>query len=111
MSGSSGSGNGGGFADNEIACDRLAFNTQLSSPKEDVIDDIEVGEVLAVEIMQVGNTPVVVVTHKRRVAGGLASAQVDRLRDCMKAGTQYEAVVISRRDGQVGVRIKPVGMN
>lgn len=110
MSGSSGSGNGGGFADNETACDRLAFNTQLSSPKEDVIDDIDVDDILAVEIRQAGNTPVVVVTHKGQVAGGLASAQVDRLRDCIKAGTQYIAVVISRRDGQVGVRIKPAGM-
>ncbi len=110
MSGSSGGGGGGGFSDASTSCATLVIDTQLSSPKEDVIADIEVGSVLPVESRQMGATTVVVVVHNGQIAGGLTAPQLPRLRECMNGGTDYEAMVMSKSNGQVRVRVRPVGL-
>lgn len=106
MSGSGGSGYGGGFEPVDT-CDSLFIETQLSSPKEDVIDKIDVGNILDVTVQQVGTTMVVVVLHQGVIAGGIAAPQVQRLRECIAQGTIYDATVISKNEGQVRVHIKP----
>lgn len=106
MSGSGGSGYGGGFEPVDT-CDSLFIETQLSSPKDDVIDAINIGDVLDVTIQQAGATTIVVVLHQGQLAGGIAAPQVQRLRECISQGTMYDATVISKSGGQVRVRIKP----
>jgi len=106
MSGSSGG--GGSFQDSSTSCETLVIDTQLSSPNEDVIAGIEVNDVLPVESRQMGVTTVVVVVHDGQVAGGLTATQLPRLRECMNAGTEYEATVLSKSNGQVRVRVRPV---
>lgn len=110
MSGSSGGGGGGGFSDTSTSCETLVIDTQLSSPNEDVIADIAVGSVLPVESRQMGGTTVVVVVHNGQIAGGLTAPQLPRLRECMNGGTDYEATVMSKSNGQVRVRVRPVGL-
>jgi hypothetical protein len=105
MSGSGGSGYGGGFESANGTCDSLVIDTQISSPKDDVVNLIVNGDVLNVDIQQIGGKAVVVVLHNGQLAGGLASPNVQRLRECIEQGTQYDAKVTSKNDGQVRVRV------
>jgi hypothetical protein len=106
MSGSSGG--GGGFDNPQENCADLVIDTQLSSPKDDVVNHVEVGMALDMAIQTKGTTTVVVVLYKGRVAGGIASPLVQRLRECINAGTKYRATVIAKTDGQVRVRVTAV---
>ena len=107
MSGS-GSGGGGSFESPQDNCELLVIDTQLSSPKEEVIALINPGDVLAITTQIMGATTVVVVLHNGQLAGGLASPKVQRLRECMASGTQYDATVVAKNDGQVRVRVKAI---
>jgi len=106
MSGSGGGSYGGGF-EPVNSCDSLVIETQLSSPKGDVIEKIKVGDVLDVTTMQSGGVTVVVVIHQNEMAGGIAAPQVAKLRECIEQGTEYGAKVIVINGGQVRVRITP----
>jgi hypothetical protein len=86
----------------------LDISTQLSSPKAAVIAGIAVGEVLDVAL-QPGVNTVVVVLRKGQVAGGLASPDVQRLRECLEGGTQYGAKVVEVNGAQVKVRVRAIG--
>jgi len=107
MSGSGGGGYSGGFEQFD-SCDTLVIDTQLSSPKDDVVDTINVGDLLEVAIQTVSHQSVVVVLHRGEVAGGIAAPQVQKLRECMVQGTIYNAVVVGKNDGQLRIRIKPI---
>lgn len=109
MSGSGGSGGGGGgFAGPDtIACDRLVINTQLSSPKPEVVDQLDKGTELDVSLESYPGTTVVVAKFNGAVAGGLASPETARLRRCIEQGTNYCATVIDITGGQVRVRVHP----
>lgn len=105
MSGSSGGGGGGAYDASSIPCERLVFDTQLSSPKESVVSSISVGNILPVAMQTFGTTAVVVVLHQGQIAGGLASPAVQRLRQCMAAGFLFKAQVTSINDGQILLRV------
>lgn len=108
MSGSGG-GLGGGVSDDApIACDRLIIETAISSPKEAVIKKLSVNDVLQVELEQLSVTSIVILTYKGEKAGGITHAMTNQLRECIQAGTRYIATVISKSDGQVRIRIKPI---
>lgn len=107
MSGSGGGSFAAGGAQ-EISCDRLSFETQLSSPKPLVVAGINVGDVLSVAMEQQGAAQVVVVIrHGNQLAGGITSPKMSRLLECMRQGTQYQATVLSKAGGQVTIRISP----
>lgn len=109
MSGSGGGGfGGGGGGDPVIACDRLIIETAISSPRASVVDKLKVGDVLAVVLEEQAGTAVVALYFQGEKGGGVTSANTGRLRECIRDGTTYEATVISRSDGQVRVRIKPI---
>lgn len=107
MSGSGGGGFGGGGGGDEVSCDRLSFETQLSSPKPAVIAGINVGDVLSVDIDQQGAAQVVVIKHGNQIAGGITSPKMARLLECLRLGSRYTATVMSKVGGQVTVRISP----
>ncbi|WP_374588719.1 hypothetical protein [Ideonella dechloratans] len=86
----------------------LIVDTQLSSPKPEVIAGIKVDEILDVAVQDMGGTAAVVVLRQGRIAGGLASPQVNRLRECLAEGHQYQAKVTDVQGGQVRVRIYAV---
>ena len=108
MSGSGGGGYGGGFATDEVACDRLAFDTQLSSPKAAVVAHINAGDVLTVALDQQGAAQVVVIKRGNDIAGGITSPKMAHLLECIRQGTRYQATVTAKSDGQVSVRISPL---
>lgn len=106
----SGSG-GGGFgasSDPVTACDRLILETGIASPKEAIIKTLNVGDVLQVQLEDTAGTSVVALYFNGQKAGGITHASTNRLRECIREGTRYESTVISKSDGQVRVRIKPV---
>lgn len=105
MTGSSGRGGGSGFWESEDSCNTLVINTQLSSPKPDVISDISVGDLLDISTQTIEATTVVVALHNGNVAGGLASPKIRRLLECLAGGTRYVAKVTERNDGQICVRV------
>ena len=104
----SGGGGGGGFPREDIACESLQFETNISSPDPAVVGSLQVGSVLDVELRG-GVTETIVLVFKRRDAGGIVSPKARRLRECIRAGTVYKAsVTVIRGPGLVTVRIVPI---
>jgi len=107
MSGSGG-GYGGGFDGDTPSCEDLDFETQLGSPKPEVVSKISVGDVLALRARQSGTITLVEALYDGKVAGGIASPKIATLRECLAQGFIYGATVTARNGGQVTVRISVV---
>jgi hypothetical protein len=108
-SGGSGGGGGGGFGGgDDIDCRQLVINTQLSSPKADVVGALAEGTELQVGIDLVNGTSVVVAKLGDLVAGGLAAPETARLRQCLEQGHHFGATVVHVTGGQVRVRVHSV---
>jgi hypothetical protein len=110
MSGSGGGGDGG-FVATDVACSALSFNTQVATPNPMYVDSIEVGIILAVELLLMGGQQVVAVMRGTDRIGGLAGAAVSRLRDCLVAGTKYRATVTRAHGPHIVLRIEPLGQD
>lgn len=104
----SGTGGGGGFGAPTGTCETLVIDTQLSSPKLEVVEKIEVGDLLEVKIEDDEATITVVVKKDGEIAGGLAVPLLQRLRQCILDGTQYTAKVTAKMDGLVRVRVSAI---
>ena len=109
MSGSGGGG-GGGFSPRFDSCESLVIDTQLSSPKPEVVDRIKINDQLLITAQLSGGTTVIVAMYYGEIAGGLASPDTGRLRTCLENGTQYVAKVTAKNDGQVRVRVSAVSV-
>lgn len=106
MSGSGNGNSGSGFPTTDAStCESLAFDTQLASPRPDVVDQINPGDVLMIATHQQGTTTVVVALHSGEVAGGIASPRVNQLRECLAQGFEFFATVTTIDSGQVRVRV------
>jgi len=101
----SGSGGGGGAGGPEASCERLVINTMLASPRPGAVSVLYPGQVLSVEI-QGGS--VVVVDDQGKLVGGVASPLVQRLRECMEAGTDYHAKVVAKNNALVRLQVSAV---
>lgn len=107
MSGSGGGG-GGYSGGGHIDCRELVINTQLSSPKADVVMLLAEGTELDVALAVLNGTSVVVVRLRDQVAGGLAAPETARLRQCLEQGVTFGATVLHISGGQVRVRVHPI---
>jgi hypothetical protein len=105
MSGSSGGGGGGGHTSADTSCEDLVIDTQLNSPKEEVVVKLKLGELLDVSLETRAGTDVILVKHKGKVAGSVTSPLSGRLRKCLQKGIEYTAEVKKLVGGQVHVRI------
>ena len=99
------SGSGG---DPVITCDRLVIETAISSPYESVVKNLAAGDVLRIGLEDQAGTTVVAVYSDGQTAGRINHDSTNRLRECLREGTRYEATVISRSGGLAQVRIKPI---
>lgn len=107
------SGSGGGnfdvsFGGAAASCEDLVIITQIASPKMDVLQGVATGDILDVSLSSAGNITVVVIKRNGQIAGGVASLEVQRLRECLQSGTCYEARVIAVNGPQVNVRITAI---
>ena len=107
MSGSGGGGFGGSWG-TQVSCSALVIHTQLSSPEPSVVSRLETDAILTVEVEKTGNISLVVAKYHGEIAGGLASAQISRLIECIADGTRYQAIVRSKEGGQVRVKVEAV---
>lgn len=91
------------------SCETLVIDTLLASPRQSVIADISPGDVLEVKLAaNNAGERAVEVMFQGQLAGGLASPAISRLRECIEAGTQYQARVTGKRDAMVRVRVTAV---
>lgn len=106
MSGSSSSGSrSSDWNDN---CVTLNFTTQLTSPKPEVVEKLNVGDVLDVALTNIGVATVVGATFNGELAGGIASSSLPKLRECLNEGYKYIATVIGIDDGMISVKVSVV---
>jgi len=109
MSGSSGGGGGwGSFGDEGVTCEALVIHTQVSSPAPAVVAQLSKGDLLTVEVRQGAGVDIVELKYQGQLAGGLSSAQVVRLIECIRQGTNYRAEVQDISGGQVKVKVKAI---
>ena len=99
MSGSGGGSFGGQFGQDafELSCEKLTITTQLSSPDPAVL--------IIRQRNHNGLSLTEAVFGGNQVAGGIASPQIQRMRECIALGTTYVARVISINGGQVMVKV------
>lgn len=106
MSGSGTSGYGDGFWGQGESCEKLMVHTQLSSPVAAIISKLVVGSVMAVVSRPGSGITLVEAQFNGKLAGGIASAQIARLIQCLAEGYQYKATVTAINGGQVKIRVE-----
>lgn len=106
-SGGGGGGGGGGVPDTQ-PCDTLKFTILVSSPQPAAVATLKVGDVLEIDVAQRGAQVVVRVLQAGTLVGGLAGPDATRLRNCIDAGHDYQAEVLSINGGQVRVEVTHV---
>lgn len=95
-------------APTEIACNRLYLQTQLASPKADVIEQFDVGDTLQITVGYAGTELAALAIWNGQTAGGIASPKAIRLITCIQNGTAYVALVTAKVGGQVALKISPL---
>jgi hypothetical protein len=103
MSGSGGG--GGGEWGPETSCERLVISTMLASPRPGAVSGLYPSQVLQVKLY--GGSVVVFDAHGDLV-GGIASPLVQRLRECIEAGTEYQAKVVAKNNALVRLQVSAV---
>jgi hypothetical protein len=91
----------------DLSCLSLDFQTQLSSPKEDVVDRINVGDAMEVVLNTINSFSTVEVLWRGELAGGIASPEIQKLQRCLSDGVIYVATVIDKSGGEIRIRIVP----
>jgi hypothetical protein len=106
----SGSGGGGGAGPDTptFSCDDLVVKAQIASPKAAVISKLKIGDVLDVEVQTIGGAAVVVLLSKGKLAGGLATPNLSRLRECIEGGTTYGATITAISGAQITVTVEAI---
>ena len=86
----------------------ITESTVLNSPVPNVIAGLQVGHILSVELETHPRDRVVVKRPSGQVAGAITSTRLVDIIECLRQGTQYEAVVLSVRGGRVDIEIRRV---
>lgn len=89
-------------------CDQLSFSAQLASPKEEIVDQLHVNDILDIVSGEQNGQSVVHALWRGHIAGGIADPRLQRLRICMSEGYMYAARVLAINNGQLRVLIYPV---
>lgn len=87
------------------SCTSLQFDTQLASPKAQVVSQLNTNDILDIAFAQQGSQQIVVALSAGQEAGGIVDPHLHQLRNCMSQGEQYQARVLSVSGGQVRLRI------
>jgi len=85
-------------------CDLINESVRLSSPRPNVVAQLQIGDVLTLSI-QNKVPPILVTTSGGQVAGSVVPSSLQTLLECMKTGYSYKATVESIRGGICIVRI------
>lgn len=102
------SGSGGSYlgpSTPTTSCATLQFDTQLASPKAQVVAQLSVNDILDIVFAQPSNQQIVSAVWNGSVAGGIVDPHLNQLRNCMNQGEQYQARVLHLGGGQVRLRV------
>lgn len=101
----SGSGGGGGGSDFEPVkdCGSISFNTDINSPQEGAIEDLEVANRL--DVVLNNNIVIVVRQDTGDTIGSVNWSSIARLIECLQDGFEYVAVIRDIQDGLIKVHI------
>lgn len=108
MSGSNGGGGNSGGYNDEIPCEKLRFEAQITSPQPAIVATLVAGDAVDIYVVNMKGQIVVQVLKNNQVAGGLAGPDATRLRNCLENGHQYKAEVRSINGGQVRIWIEHI---
>ncbi|ELP5720898.1 hypothetical protein QTU96_003251 [Enterobacter asburiae] len=98
----SGSGGYSGGRDVTTSCERLRFETVLSSPKP-ITAHINIGERLTIELIDDD----VYALYNGQLAGGISANEAARLKHCLSGGHIFTGTVISAKLGSIKISINP----
>ena len=93
----------GGIEEDE--CD-ISELTILSSPNAEVVNALTENEVLTIELEGQYPQRLVAKTDEGGVAGAITSKGMPIIAECIRAGHQYKAVVLSLDGGRVEVMVQ-----
>lgn len=103
MSGSSSYSGGGGPVYTD--CNSLVIKTKLASPVRRVVDEINIGDTLFVELTPPAG-PVRIMTESGKVAGSVLPMDLEQLVQCISDGHEYIAKVTEVNMGNCQIIIK-----
>lgn len=106
MSGRDGTGGISGGSDDELPCDQLRFDAQLTSPQPTVVPSLSIGSQLDITVVKRNDLLIVQVLSDGEVVGGLAGPDASKLRNCIVKGHHYKATVRAINGGQVRVFVE-----
>lgn len=109
MSGGGGTGGVGPVGPSErLDCQALEFDTTLSSPNQDVAENLQVSDMLDLQIQDAGGRKIIAAVSRpgAQVAGAITERTADLLR-CMQQQVAYEAVITSIDGGWIELRVRP----
>lgn len=96
------SGPGGGEENGGVDCTKIKFNTNLKSPNPDVIQNLEEGDVLAV---QVDNGGPLIAVHATGTAGSITHYRFSDIKKCIIDGYTFLAEVTEISGGNCEVSV------
>ena len=101
----SGGGTGGGQPPEEPIknCASISFNTDINSPQEDALEDLQEQDILDVVLND--NKIIVVRQDTGSTVGSINWSSIRRLIECIQDGYEYTATVRSIQDGLIKVHI------
>ena len=101
------SGSGGGDVHHggtyELDCDAVSIITTLSSPDQEALTTVVVGQRLALGLK--GNILVVLAPETEMALGSVNHPKVRKLIGCMRKGYEYWATIRKVQDGLIRVHI------
>ncbi len=110
MSGSGSShdygGGSSGGGEEGFDCYMLIERAQLSSPVPEVVEKLQEGTLLDVQLNE-GSVPTLHAVHDGTVAGSLIPSKMTQLIACIRSGVNYQATALSIDGGSVTLEIRP----
>ncbi len=89
-------------------CRELIINTNLSSPRPNVVDNLNEGDILSVSAASASG-PLQVINDQGEVAGNIISREQARLLNCIvNEGIEYQAEILSIDEGLCQVQIRAI---
>lgn len=85
----------------------ISEKTVLNSPDQSVIATLKVGDALEVRLETTPRKRLVAVAGGNKIAGSITSARLVDFIECIEAGSEYMADVLSIQGGRVEIEIRP----
>lgn len=84
-------------------CSNISFQTNLSSPDPDVVEELSNGDILKISL-STKSGPLIAV-HDSGIVGSISHYLFKDLKDCIEAGHTFEAKVLSISSGNCQISV------